>query len=183
MRRTYVFLLFLLFTVVSRSLSACSVPPSYYPYMGSSWAAGSAIYLDTSGLGGYARFATNVPMAANNWNVLLQGATIPYIMCNPPSFGGGDGIHSIVFVLQVILTDPSTGQLIRGVRHVTGYDALGQLGTVEIDLDVLITDDQAIREVVAHELAHTLGLLDCVQCGVNSTVMETTDPVPAGQTA
>jgi hypothetical protein len=116
---------------------------------------------------------SDVTNAITNWNnktALMCGNVALFSSTSPGS------IQTDYITFQAIPQSPG-GKTVRGQTDYVTTDSNGRLRGAVTAINNLMTNPTTITQVVAHELGHTLGLNDCSQCGVNSTIMEVNDPV------
>jgi hypothetical protein len=114
--------------------------------------------------------------AVDNWTKKLA-ALAP---CSGVSFTTGVGSGQTIKISSgATPIDPlRPNRIIRGFTDSANAAYLdGRLYSVPVIINTAVTDPTAVTEVIAHEMGHTLALVDCVQCGLHTTVMEVGDMV------
>jgi hypothetical protein len=115
-----------------------------------------------------------VQTALDNWSYVVGGTAD----CFGPTFSSNGGDGPTLFVGYTSLPT-SGGVTVRGITHLESASFYaGRLWEVNIDLNINMTADDAITEVLAHEIGHTEALGHCDGCAAHSSVM--TSALPAG---
>src|SRR5437016_8531060 len=118
---------------------------------------------------------TLVQNAVDNWSNQLASLA-PCSVTFTTGAGSGQVINIKYGPIPVDPQNPS--KVTRGLTNYNDASYLNsRLESVPITINTAVTDPTAIMEVIAHEIGHTVALLDCVRCGLHSTVMESGDIV------
>ncbi len=150
------------FEVKAQTCTIQNSPQAYQP----GWIKGAdvQVYIDPAITGDQRNAVID---AFNNWNAANgsdgTNSGVDYtIVSSPPPAGS--------YSFTVNSTAPTTYP---GTRAETGTvtDAYGHTIGATTKLDPQVTNPDAIREVIAHEIGHPAGLDDCYSCATGDSVM------------
>lgn len=121
----------------------------------------------------------NLPLSAvqtalDNWTAASGGQIECFGPILSDTFGNGPDI-----TLNYTTIPMQGANTFRGLTHLdTAMFNFGRLWHVDMDLNSLMTDPDAITEVLAHELGHTMTLGHCNGCALASSVMVDNVSIP-----
>ena len=131
---------------------------------------------------------TNWSNTIGNWTVC--GVVQFYFSAPHPPYS----YYGNIDVAYTSISSPDPTKTIRGQTDLSDAATINynfgttppipmpRIVTVGMKINPIVTSNDAISEVFAHEIGHTFALNDCNTCGLNSTVMESNDSVPSPNT-